>query len=135
MSYLYIPPCFGKTFIFIALRLLENVIMAQKIESTHFYSCPRLKLSPRFWLSSPRQKKITHFSQTPFLKIYLHSSKKGEKKGNCGAESKTKIKLVRVLTGSFDKSVPLCTLHMYVFIILWRFFNLANKIFTKKYSV
>ena len=36
------------------LRLLENTLVGQKIASTHFYSCPQAKLSPRFLSSLPQ---------------------------------------------------------------------------------
>ena len=37
---LYIPLCLWKSYKFIALRLLANTFVNQKIESAHFYSCP-----------------------------------------------------------------------------------------------
>ena len=53
------------------LRLLENPFVTQNIESTHFYSCPQVKLTPR-------QKKITHFPQTTFFEYLFLPAEKGE---------------------------------------------------------
>ena len=58
----------------------------------------------------------------------------------------TKIKLSSVLATSFDKFHHICNLYIFCFcfVVPWlrfkhaeacRFFNLTNKIFTKKYSV
>ena len=44
----------AENFKFMVLRLLESAFVSQKIESVHFYLCPRAKISPRF-LSLPFQ--------------------------------------------------------------------------------
>ena len=45
-SNLYIPPWLGKIFKFVVFRLLENAFASQKIESRHFFSCPRHNSPP-----------------------------------------------------------------------------------------
>ena len=68
-------------------KLLENAFVSQKIESTHFYSCPQAKLSPRFLTYSPRTE------------------------GGNYEKAEKVTKLVSVLVTTFDKSHDLCTLH------------------------
>ena len=63
---MYIPPWLWKSFKFKVLRLLANTFVSQKIESVPFYSCLQAKLSPRFLSLTPRQKEITHDTQTAF---------------------------------------------------------------------
>ena len=96
----------GKILKFILFRLLENAFVSQKIESIHFYSWPPpplpAKLSTRFlsYYNSPRQN---------FLKIV-----RGKGGGNYErCEEVTKIKLLRVLVTSFDKSHHLFTLYIF----------------------
>ena len=93
----------GKILKFILFRLLENVFVSQKIESTHFYSWPppppTQQSSPSYY-NSPRQS---------FLKIV-----RGEGEGNYErCEEVTKIKLLRALVASFDKSHHLFTLYIF----------------------
>ena len=79
---------------------------------------PSIKTLPQvLTIISQAEENYAFLPNTIFENLFTLQQKRG-KKGNCGAESKTKIKLVRVLTGSFDKSIPLCTFHMYAFIIL-----------------
>ena len=53
---LYIPPWLRKSFIFIVLRLLENIFVSQKIESVHFYSCSPSKTLPQVFTIIPQAK-------------------------------------------------------------------------------
>ena len=74
---LYIPQWLRKSFKVMVLRLLANTFVIQKIESDHFYSCPQTKLSRRFLSLSPRQKEITHSSETVFSKVCFFPSRNG----------------------------------------------------------
>ena len=81
----------AKSFKFMVLRLLAKSFVNQKVESVHFYSCPQAKLSPRFSSLPPRQKEITHSSQTAFSKnLFFPSRKKGGE--NYRAEKMKKIR-------------------------------------------
>ena len=81
--------------------------------------------------------------EQPFLKIYFCKAERGE---GYGVEKITKIKPTRVLVTCFDEFHRLYNLYIIglCFVVpwfsfkhaeVWRFFNLTNKIFTKKYCV
>ena len=74
---LYIPQWLRKSFKVMVLRLPANTFVSQKIESDNFYSCPQTKLSRRFLSLSPRQKEITHSSETVFSKVCFFPSRNG----------------------------------------------------------
>ena len=91
---LYFSPWLQKSFKFIVLRLLGNTFVSQKIESVHFYSRPKTKLSPRFLSLSPRQKEIAHSSRTAFSEDIFSSGERGGGGGggeDYGVEKNTKI--------------------------------------------
>ena len=44
-----------------------NMLVSQKIESVHFYSCPEAKLSPRFLSLSSRQTGFARSTGTVFF--------------------------------------------------------------------
>ena len=67
---LYISPWLWESFKFIVSRLLQ-IHLWIKIESVNFYSCPKVKLSPRFLSLSHRQTRIAHSSQTVFSEDIL----------------------------------------------------------------
>ena len=73
---LYIPPWLWKSFKFIALRLLTNTSVRQKIESVHFYSWLQAKLSPRILSFSLRQKEVAHSSKQRFLNTFIVEQKR-----------------------------------------------------------
>ena len=70
---------------------------------------PSKTLSQVFIIPPPRQKEITHSSQTVFSEdLFFPQQKEG--KEDYGVEEITKIKLTRVLVISFDKFYNLCNL-------------------------
>ena len=56
----------------------KKYLQVTKTESRHSCSCPPLhpqaKLSPRFLLSPPRQREITHSPGSVFSKMYFPSA-------------------------------------------------------------
>ena len=77
-SNLYILPWLWKSFNFMALRLLENTFVSQKIESVHFYSCYQAKLSSWFF-SSPLQPERNYLfpPSSVFWKSIFPQQKRG----------------------------------------------------------
>ena len=111
-------------------------------ESVHFCSCPQQNAPPGSYHNTPGRRKLPISSEQRFLKIVLSPAERGE---DYGAEKMTKIKLARAFVTSFDKFYHLCMQPLHFSFLFcctiikirecWRFFNLTNKIFTKKFSV
>ena len=102
-----------------------------------------IKTSPKFLSLLSRQKVVTYSSQKGFFENLFFPK---WKERDYGAAKTIKIKSVRVLLTSFDKFNDLCNLYIFGFCFvvpqfrfklaeMWRFFNLNNKIATKKYSM
>ena len=81
------------------LRLLATAFVSQKLNLFIFTHAPRQKE-----IITPRQKEITHSSQTLFS-----SAERGE---DYGFEKITKIKPIMVLVTSFDKFYHLWNLYI-----------------------
>ena len=93
----------GKFFRSGLFRSLKNGVVSQKIEFIYFYPCSQAKLSRRFLPSLPNQRIINHSPQeTVFENQFSPTKKEGEERAIRAIMSK--IKLVRVLVTSFDKS-------------------------------
>ena len=72
-----------------SVKTTANTFLSQKIESVQFYSCPKAKLSPRFWSLPPRQTRIAHSTRTAFSEdIFSRAERGGE---DYVAEKITKI--------------------------------------------
>ena len=75
---------------------------------------PQAKTSTRFLSPSRIQKEITNFPQAEFFDNRTFLFKQGVDGGNYErADKTTKIKLVKVLVPTFDKSYHLCTLRIF----------------------
>ena len=96
---------------------LDSIFLwSQKIESVHFYSCPHVKLFPRFLSIPHRQKEITHSSRTAFSEDLFFPQQRERWGEDYGVEKFTKIKPTRrVLVTSFYKFHHLCNLNIFGF--------------------
>ena len=85
---------------FIVFKLLQSAFVSQKI--------PLSKNIPQLFIITPRQRKITNFTEAEVFENWTFLFEGG---GNYErAEKVTKIKLVREFF--FDKYYQLCTLHL-----------------------
>ena len=85
---------------FIVFKLLQSAFVSQKI--------PLSKNIPQLFIITPRQRKITNFTEAEVFENWTFLFEGG---GNYErAEKVTKIKLVREFV--FDKYYHLCTLHL-----------------------
>ena len=137
-SNLYIPPWLRKSFKFIVLRLLENTFVNLFI----FAHAPN-KMLPQVLIITPQAEGNYPF---PLNSVFWKSFCPQQKGGRIMERKKmTKIKLARAFVTSFDKFYHLCMQPLHFSFLFccaiikirecWRFFNLTNKIFTKKFSV
>ena len=118
------------------------------VKITGKYICVLKNWIPSFLLINLRQEEITHSSRTAFSEDLFFPSRKGDLgKGvrDYGNEKITKIKPTRALVTSSHKFHHICNLFIFSFhfVVPWfsfnhaemgRFFNLTNKILTKKYN-
>ena len=140
----YIPPWLQKSVKFIVLRLLANTLWFKKLNLFVFTQTPKQNSPPRFLSLSPRQKEITHSSQAAFsedlffpqqLKKFENLEMKKLTKWNLrGYWSQVLINLTIFATCTF-LFFFLCHNFSFKHVEVWRFLNLTNKIFAKKYSV
>ena len=82
----------GGNFQIYSVLLLDNILASPKIESSHLYSCLTGKTLPKTIITT--QAEGNYSERT---------------------EKVTKVKLVKVVVTSFDKSHHLCTLHFFVY--------------------
>ena len=73
LKLVYIPPCVENFFKFMVFTFLENALNLGIF--THV--SPHSKLAPKFLLSHPRQKEITHSQGSIFPKICFPNSRRG----------------------------------------------------------
>ena len=102
-----------KTLKFIVLRLLENGFVSQIIESVHFYSCPKAKLSPIFLSLLLQARRSYPFPPNNIFGIFPQ-----QKRGRLSSWKMTKIKLARILVTSFDKFLHFCNLYIFGFYLV-----------------
>ena len=89
--------------------LTANTFVSQKFESVHFYSCPQLKVFPRFVFILPQADGNYPFH--PFQRFLKMLS--SEEKGCRIMKLKKLPKLTKVLFTSFDKFRYLCNLYIF----------------------
>ena len=74
LSNFYISPGLGKNFKFMEFTFLENTLT----QGLFTYALPHIKLAPKFLLSRPRQKEITHSPrQYGFEYLFLPTAERG----------------------------------------------------------
>ena len=131
-----------------SVKITGKYICVLKNWIPSFLLMPPSKTFSQVFIINLRQEEITHSSQTAFSEDLFFPSRKGDLgKGvrDYGNEKITKIKPTRALVTSSHKFHHICNLFIFSFhfVVPWfsfnhaemgRFFNLTNKILTKKYN-
>ena len=125
-----------------SVKIIEIHLWVKKLNLFIHNHATKQNSPPGFYHYPPGRPELPIPPEQRFLKIYFL-----RRKGERIMELKELPKLTKVSVTSFDKFHHLCNLYildlyMFCYAIInfkhadvWRFFNLTNKVFIKKYDV
>ena len=103
-----------------SVKITANTSLRKKVESVHFYSCPKQKFPAGFYHSLPDRRKLPIPPERRFLNIFFLEEKRewsgwgrGSKAGQKIMELKQLPKLTKVSVTCFDKFRHLCNLYIF----------------------